>query len=51
MIRGRPRELAIHQYMVKRDGRLYVLTYTTSAEDEARWAQTFDRSAHTFELT
>ena len=50
MIRGRPRELAIHQYMVKRDGRLYVITYTTSAEDEARWAQTFNRSAHTFEL-
>jgi hypothetical protein len=51
MIRGGPRELAIHQYMVKRADRLYVITYTTEAAEEARWTKTFDRSAHTFELS
>lgn len=50
-IRGNPRELAIHQYMVKRGGRLYVITYTTSAAEEAQRTRTFDRSAHTFDLT
>jgi hypothetical protein len=50
-IRGTPRELAIHQYMVKRGGSLYVITYTTSAGEEAKRTPTFERSAHTFELT
>jgi hypothetical protein len=50
-IRGTPRELAIHQYMVKRGGFLYVITYTTSAEEEAKRSPAFDDSAHTFELT
>lgn len=50
-IRGNPRELAIHQYMVKRGGRLFVITYTTSAAEEAQRTKTFDESAHTFDLT
>jgi hypothetical protein len=50
-IRGSPRDLAIHQYMIKRGGFLYVITYTTSAVEEARRSSTFDDSAHTFELT
>jgi hypothetical protein len=37
--------------MVKRGGSLYVITYTTSAADEAKRTPTFVRSAHTFELT
>lgn len=51
MIRGGPRELAIHQYMLKRGGTLYVITYTTSAAEEARRSKAFDQSAHTFHLT
>jgi len=50
MIRGQPRELAIHQFMVKRGGFLYVITYTTSAGEEAKRSPTFDDSAHTFQL-
>jgi hypothetical protein len=30
---------------------LYVITYTTSPAEEAKRADTFDRSAHAFELT
>jgi hypothetical protein len=50
-INGKPRVLAIHQYMVKRGGSLYVITYTTRAEEEARRTKTFDQSARTFDLT
>ncbi len=50
-ISGTPRELAIHQYLIKRGARLYVVTFTTRAADEARLAQTFDQSARTFELS
>jgi hypothetical protein len=50
-IRGTPRDLAIHQYMVKRGSRLYVLTFTTEATTESRFAQTFEQSARTFTLT
>jgi hypothetical protein len=49
-IRGNPRVLAIHQYMVKRGGFLYVITYTTSAKEEAKRDATFEDSAHTFDL-
>ncbi len=50
-IRGIPQELAIHQFMVKRGGMLYIVTYTTSAAEEASRTKTFDRSAQTFDLT
>jgi hypothetical protein len=50
-IRGNPRELAIHQYMVKRGGRLYVITYTTTSAEEAQRTKTFQQSARTFDLT
>ena len=50
-IRGNPRELAIHQYMIKRGGRLFVITYTTSAAEEAQRTKTFAESAQTFDLT
>jgi hypothetical protein len=49
-IRGSPRELAIHQYMVKRGGFLYVVTFTTAAAEEAGLSPTFDQAAHTFDL-
>jgi hypothetical protein len=50
-IRGRPRELALHQYMVKRGPLLYVITFTTAAERDPRLTPTFERSARTFRLT
>jgi hypothetical protein len=50
-IRGTPRELAIHQYMVKRGPFLYVVTFTTAAKEEARFSDTFEQSAHTFTIT
>ena len=50
-IRGLPRELAIHQYMVKRGSSLYVITFTTVAAEEARLSGTFEASARTFRIT
>ena len=50
-IRGTPRELAIHQYMIKRGPFLYVVTFTADARDEGRFAKTFERSARTFKIT
>jgi hypothetical protein len=47
----RPRRNAVvQQYFVRHGDLLYVLTYTTRAVDAARYAKTFDRSAHTFKL-
>jgi len=40
----------VHQYFVKHDEILYVLTYTTSATTAPRYAKIFDLSAHTFQL-
>jgi hypothetical protein len=50
-IRGTPRDLAIHQYMVKQGPFLYVITYTTDAPNEGRLTPTFEQSARTFRLT
>ena len=50
-IRGVPRRLALHQYMVKRGPFLYVVTFTTTAERDPRLAPTFERSARTFALS
>lgn len=50
-IRGTPRELAIHQYMLKRGPFLYVITFTTAATEEGRLADTFEESARTFTIT
>jgi hypothetical protein len=50
-IRGTPRELAIHQYMVKRGPFLYVVTFTTDAAKETSLTDTFEESARTFTLT
>ncbi len=50
-IRGTPRELAIHQYMLKRGPFLYVITFTTAATEESQLAKTFEKSARTFKLT
>jgi hypothetical protein len=50
-IRGILRDLAIHQYMVKRGPSLYVVTFTTEAGAERRFAKTFNQSAQTFDLT
>jgi hypothetical protein len=50
-IRGILRDLAIHQYMVKRGSSLYVVTFTTEAPAEQRFARTFDQSAQTFTLS
>ena len=50
-IRGVPRQLALHQYMVKRGSFLYVVTFTTTAERDRRLTPTFDRSARTFSLS
>jgi hypothetical protein len=44
-------EVVVNQWMVKKDDFLYILTYTTSPSQEAKLRQTFDDSAHTFELT
>jgi hypothetical protein len=46
-----PYEVVVNQWMVKKDDFLYILTYTTSPSQEAKLRQTFDDSAHTFELT
>ena len=40
----------VHQYFVKQDDLLYVLTYTTSTATAPRYAKIFDLSAHTFQL-
>ncbi|HEX9381066.1 MAG TPA: hypothetical protein VF891_06175 [Gaiellaceae bacterium] len=50
-IRGTPRDLAIHQYMLKRGPFLYVITFTTAARQENRLSKTFEQSARTFKLT
>jgi hypothetical protein len=39
----------VHQYFVKHDELLYVLTYTTAPAGSARYAKIFDMSAHTFQ--
>jgi hypothetical protein len=47
----RPRANAvIQQYFVRHGNLLYVLTYSTRADDEARHAMVFDQSAHTFQV-
>src|SRR5204863_9144032 len=47
----RPRaNVVLQQYFVRHGDLLYVLTYTTRAADTARYAKTFDRSAHTFQV-
>jgi len=50
-IRGAPRDLAIHQYMVKRGPFLYVITFTTEAANEGGLTGTFEESARTFRLS
>jgi hypothetical protein len=50
-IRGAPRDLAIHQYMVKRGPFLYVITFTTDAANEGGLTNTFEQSARTFRLS
>ena len=40
----------VHQYFVKHDELLYVLTYTTAPAESARYAKIFDMSAHTFRV-
>jgi hypothetical protein len=44
-------EVVVHQWMVKKDDFLYILTFTTAPSQEAKERQTFDESAHTFRLT
>jgi len=41
----------VHQYLVKDDGSLYVLTYTTTPRLEPRLGKVFEQSARTFRLT
>jgi len=41
---------AVHQYFVKHDELLYVLTYTSAPAESARYAKIFDMSAHTFQV-
>jgi hypothetical protein len=50
-VNGKPRQLALQQYMVKRGPFLYVVTFTTTAERDVRLAPTFEQSARTFRLT
>jgi hypothetical protein len=50
-IRGTLRNLAIHQYMVKRGPSLYVVTFTTEARAEERFRETFEEAARTFTIT
>jgi hypothetical protein len=50
-IRGSPRNLAIHQYMVKRGPFLYVIAFTTDEAKEGALIDTFEASAGTFKLT
>jgi len=40
----------VHQYFVKHDELLYVLTYTTAPAESAHYAKIFDMSAHTFQV-
>jgi hypothetical protein len=40
----------VHQYFVKHEELLYVLTYTTAPSRSARYEKIFDVSAHTFEV-
>ena len=40
----------VHQYFVKHDELLYVLTYTSAPAESARSAKIFDMSAHTFQV-
>jgi hypothetical protein len=42
---------SIHQYMVKDDGRLYILTYTSAPGSEPRYRPVFEKSARTLRLT
>ena len=44
-------EVFVNQWMVKKDDFLYILTFTTSPDQEPKLRQTFDDSAHTFRLT
>jgi hypothetical protein len=44
-------DVHVHQWMVKKDEFLYILTFTTSPSQEAKQQETFFDSAHTFELT
>jgi hypothetical protein len=44
-------DVHVHQWMVKNEGFLYILTYTTSPEQEPKQRETFDDSAHTLRLT
>ena len=41
---------AVQQYFVRHDNFLYVLTYTSRTADAARYADSFDQSAHTFQV-
>jgi len=40
----------VHQYFVKHDAVLYVLTYTSAPAESAPYAKIFDMSAHTFQV-
>ncbi len=44
-------EVFVHQWMLKDEGFLYILTFTTSPAQEPKQRKTFDDSAHTFRLT
>jgi len=41
---------AVQQYFVRHDNFLFVLTYTSRTADAARYAKSFDQSAHTFQV-
>jgi hypothetical protein len=43
-------EAIVHQYFVRHGNLLYVITYTTRTADAARYAKSFDQSAHTFQV-
>ena len=40
----------VHQYFVKHDAVLYVLTYTSAPAESVPYAKIFDMSAHTFQV-
>jgi hypothetical protein len=40
----------VQQYFVRHDNFLYVLTYTSRTADAARYAKSFEQSAHTFQV-
>jgi hypothetical protein len=44
-------EVFVHQWMLKDEGFLYILTFTTAPAQEPKQRKTFDDSAHTFRLT